>query len=68
MLNWSQFRQEFSGKPEEDAEAYLLRTNDWMELNNYPEMVKVQRLCLTLTREERLCYESFMTYSDRSAG
>ena len=27
-LNWSHFKPEFSGKPEEDAEGHLLRTND----------------------------------------
>ena len=31
VLNWSHFKPEFSGKPEDDAEAHLLRTNDWME-------------------------------------
>ena len=35
-LNWSYFKAEFSGKPEEDAEAHLLRTNDWMETHNFP--------------------------------
>ena len=25
MLNWSHFRSEFSGRPEEDAEAHLLK-------------------------------------------
>ena len=29
-LNWSHFMPEYSGKPEEDAETHLLRTNDWM--------------------------------------
>ena len=29
-MNWSHFKPEFSGKPEEDVEAHLLRTNDWM--------------------------------------
>ena len=28
VVNWSHFRPEFSGKPEEDAGAHLLRTND----------------------------------------
>ena len=28
QLNWSHFKPDFSGKPE-DAEAHLLRTNDW---------------------------------------
>ena len=31
QLNWSYFKPEFAGKPEEDVEAHLLRTNDWME-------------------------------------
>ena len=29
-LNWSHFKPKFSGKPDEDAEAYLLGTNNWM--------------------------------------
>ena len=28
QLNWSHFRPEFSGKPKEDVEAHLLRTED----------------------------------------
>ena len=31
QLNWSHFKPEFAGKPDEDAEAHLLRTNDWMD-------------------------------------
>ena len=27
-LNWSNFKPEFSGQPEEDAEAHLLHSND----------------------------------------
>ena len=27
-LNWSDFKPEFSGKPDEDAEAHLLCTNN----------------------------------------
>ena len=30
QLNWSHFRPEFSERPEEDTEAHLLRTEDWM--------------------------------------
>ena len=56
--NWSYFKPEFSGKPEEDAVAHLLRTNDWMETHNFPEETKVQRFCLTLTGEARLWYET----------
>ena len=58
QLNWSYFKPEFSGKPEEDAIAHLLRTNDWMETHNFPEETKVQRFCLTLTGEARLWYET----------
>ena len=43
QLNWSYFKPEFSGKPEEDAEAHLLRTNDWMETHNFPANQKVRR-------------------------
>ena len=56
QLNWSHFRPEFSGKPEEDAEAHLLRTEDWMTTHNFPEDQKVERFCLTLTQEARLWY------------
>ena len=27
-INWSNFKPEFSGKPEEDAEAHLLHSNN----------------------------------------
>ena len=57
QLNWSYFKPEFSGVPGEDADAHLLRTNDWMETHNFPEVAKVQRFCLTLTREARLWCE-----------
>ena len=57
-LNWSHFKPEFSGKPDEDAEANLLCTNDWMTTHHFIEGVKVQRFCLTLLGEARLWYES----------
>ena len=58
QLNWSHFKPEFAGKPEEDAEAYLLRTSHWMDTHDFPDNVKVQRFCLTLVGEARLWYES----------
>ena len=58
QLSWSYFKPEFSGKPEEDAVAHLLRTNDWMETHNFPDDTKVRRFCLTLTGEARLWYET----------
>ena len=58
QLNWSYFKPEFSGKPEEDAEAHPLRMNDWMDTHAFPEGVKVQCFCLTLVGEGRLWCES----------
>ena len=56
-LKWSYFKPEFSGKPDEDAEAHLLHTNDWMNAHHFIEGVKVQRFCLTLLGEARLSYQ-----------
>ena len=58
QFNGSHFRAKFSGKPEEDAEAHLFRTNDWMATHRFQEDDKVQRFCLILTGEARLWYES----------
>ena len=57
-LNWSHFKSEFPGKPDEDAEAHLLKTNDWVDTHKFQEDDKVQRFCLTLTGEVRLWYKS----------
>ena len=56
--NWSCFKPEFSGKPDEDAEVHLLHTNDWMNAHHFIDGVKVQRFCLTLLGEARLWYQS----------
>ena len=53
-INWSNFKPEFSGKPEEDTEAHLLHSNDWMNAHHFEEEVEVQRFCLTLLGEVRL--------------
>ena len=58
QLCWSYFKPVFSGKPDEDTIAHLLRTNDWVETHNFPDEIKVQRFCLTLTGEARLWYET----------
>ena len=57
-LNWSHFKPDFSGKPEEDAEVHLLRKNDWMTTHDFPNDQKVRRFCLTLSGEARLWYET----------
>ena len=56
-LNWSYFKSEFSGKPDTDAEAHLLHTNDWMNAHHFNDGVKVQRFSLTLLGEDRLGYQ-----------
>ena len=38
-MNWSHFKPEFSGKPDEDVEAHLLRTNDWMTTHDTREQL-----------------------------
>ena len=55
-LNWSHFKPDFSGKPEDPA--HLLRTNDWMNTHDFPNDQKVRRFCLTLLGEARLWYET----------
>ena len=35
-------KPEFSGKPEENVESYLLMSRDWMEVHNFPNEVKVR--------------------------
>ena len=39
--NWSNFKPEFSGKPDEDAEVHLFHSNDWMNAHHFIEGVKV---------------------------
>ena len=60
QLNWSHFKPKYAGKPDKDAEAHLLRMNDWMNTHKFPDHVKVQRFCLTLIGEARLWYESII--------
>ena len=57
-LKWSHFKPDFSGKPEEDTEVHLLRTNEWMTTHDFPNDQKVRRFCLTLLVEARLWYET----------
>ena len=54
QLNWSYFRPEFSGKPEEDVETHLLRMEDWMSTHDFPEDQRVRRFCLTLMQDATL--------------
>ena len=58
QLSWLHFKPEFADKPDEDAEAHLLRMNDWMDTHVFQESVKDQHFCLTLVGEARFWYES----------
>ena len=58
QLNWSHFKPEYAGKLEEDAEAHLLKTYDWMDTHDFQDQLRVQRFCLTLVGEARLWYKS----------
>ena len=31
QLNWPHFKSKYAGRADKDAEAHLLRTNDWMD-------------------------------------
>ena len=57
-LNCSNFKPEFSGKSDEDSEAHLLHSNDWMNTHHFVNGIKVQRFCLTLLGEARLWFQS----------
>ena len=57
-INWSNFTPEFSGKPEEDAVAHLLHSNDWMNAHRFVDGIRVQRFCLALLGEARLWFQS----------
>ena len=61
---WSNFKPEFLGKSEEDAEAHLLHSNDWMNAHHINDDVKVQRFCLTLLGEARLWFHSLEPLDD----
>ena len=52
------FKPEFSGNPEEGAEAHLLCSNDWRNAHHFVNGVKVKRFCLTLLGEARLWFQS----------
>ena len=45
QLKWTHFKPKYAGKPNEDAEAHLLRTNDWMDTHKFLDQVKAQRFC-----------------------
>ena len=63
-INWSNFKTEFLGKPEEDAEAHHLCSNDWMNVHHFNDDVKVQKFCVMLLGEARLWFHSLEPLED----
>ena len=63
-INWSKFKLEFSGKPDEDVEVNLFCSNDWMNAHWFVDGVKVQRFCLTLLGEAKLWSQSLETLNN----
>ena len=57
-MNWSYFKPEFSGKPEEDPQGHFLKILDWIDTHNFPAAQSVRRFTLTLAGEARLWYQS----------
>ena len=64
ILNWSHFKPKFAGRSEEDVEAHLLCTNNWMPTHNFLDDVKVHRFCLTLVGETGLGHESLTSIAN----
>ena len=61
-LNWSYFKPEFSGKSQENPEAYLIRTINWMDTPNFTSGQRVQRFPPTLAYVARLWYQSIYPF------
>ena len=53
-LNWSHFKPELAGKPDEDAEAHLLITKDWMDTRAFQEGFKVQGVLFNVSRRSKI--------------
>ena len=64
-MKWSYFKPEFSGKPEEDPEAYILGITDWKDTNNLAAGQRAQRFSLTLAGEARLWYQSINLFQGK---
>ena len=58
QLNCSNFKPKYAAKSDKDAEAHLIRMNEWMDNDKFLDQVKVQRFCSTLIGEARLWYKS----------
>ena len=67
-LNWSNFKPEFSGKLEEDAEAHLLQSNDWMGAHHFNERHKSTEILSHITRGSKIVVSLFRTFRRYNMG
>ena len=65
QVNWSHFKPEFAGKPGEDAEAHLLRTNDWMDTHTFQEGVKSPMFLSYIDEGSKIMVSVIKTYKFR---
>ena len=61
-LNWSHFKPEFSGKPDEGAEAHMLCTNDWMNAHHFVEGVKSPKILFNTIRRSQIMVSFIRAY------
>ena len=54
QLNWSHFKPEFAGKPDEDVEAHLCRTDDWMDYTCFPRRCQGQVFLSNISRRGKV--------------
>ena len=65
QINWSHFKPKFTGKPDEDAKAHLLRINGWMDTHAFPEGVKVPVFLTNTSRTGKIMVQIKKAYKCR---
>ena len=66
-LNWSNFKPEFSGKSDEDAEAHLLHSNDWMNAHALCQWCKSPEILSYIVTRRNIMVSISRTYKCRLA-
>ena len=60
-LNWSQFKSEYAGKPDEHVEAHFLRTNNWMG-TCFPRRCQSPAFLSNNSRRSKIMVQIIKTY------
>ena len=66
-LNWSHFKPEFLGKPDENTEAHLLHTNNWMNAHILVEGVQSPKILSNTIRRSQIMVSYITAYYCRLA-